>query len=137
MKTQTSPFILIPLSGLVLLAGVFALAGCASTQPALLGQTLASAGFRLRTPETPKQKEIYASLPAYKVHRINVNGQTFYVYKDEAKGIAFVGREAEYQRYRELAIQQRIAQEYYMAVEMDRMYAPGWYGAWGPSRIYW
>ena len=97
-----------------------------------LGETVAmpeaSAGFRLRTPETPKQKEIYASLPAYKVHRINVNGQTFYVYKDEAKGIAFVGREAEYQRYRQMAKQDAFDDN--NTVIMDDAAARNWSSAY-------
>jgi len=37
---------------------------------------LSAAGFRVRTPETPKQKEIYATLPAYKVERATVKTKT-------------------------------------------------------------
>ena len=34
-------------------------------------------------------------------------------------------------------IQQQIAQNYYMAAEMDRAAAFGWYGAWGPRALWW
>ena len=51
-------------------------------------------------------------------------------------GVAYVGHEREYQHYQQLAIQQQIAQDYYMAATMPPMYARGWYGAWGPS-IWW
>jgi hypothetical protein len=59
------------------------------------------------------------------------------LYKDEKAGVAYVGHEPEYQRYKQLAIQQRIAQDYYMAAEMNSMYANRWYGAWGPRGMYW
>jgi hypothetical protein len=52
-------------------------------------------------------------------------------------GIAYVGREPEYQQYKNLCIQQRIAQDYYMAASMDRYYAGRWYGAWGPRSVWW
>ena len=75
-----------------------------------------------------------ATLP---VDRATVKGHVFYVYKDEKAGVAYVGREQEYQRYHELAVQQQIAQNYYMAAEMDRAAAFGWYGAWGPRALWW
>lgn len=121
-------------------AALFALAGlggCTTMEHANTKSLLTQAGFHTLTPSTAKQKEVWAQLQANQVQRATVKGRVFYVFKDEAAGVAYVGHEAEYQRYRELAIQQKIAQDYYMAVEMDRMYAPGWYGAWGPSRIYW
>lgn len=114
------------------------LAGCATTEKANTISLLSAAGFHTRTPETPKQKEIYASLEPNHVMRATVKGKgVFYVYKDAEKGIAYVGREPEYQKYKELAIRQQIAQDYYMAAEMNRQAAWGWYGAWGPHGIWW
>ena len=99
---------------------------------------LTAAGFKVRTPQTDKQKEIYAALPDQQVMRATVKGKgVYYVYKDQAHGIAYVGREAEYQQYQNLAIQQQIAQQYYMAAEMNQQAAWGWYGAWGPRGIWW
>jgi lipid II:glycine glycyltransferase (peptidoglycan interpeptide bridge formation enzyme) len=92
----------------------------------------------VRTPQTPKQQQIYAALPPYQVQRAQVPGKgVFYVYKDEKAGVAYIGREQEYQRYQQLAIQQQIAQNYYTAVAMDRAAAYGWYGAWGPRAFWW
>lgn len=125
------------IAGLVASFALTGLIGCASMEKANTTSLLTQAGFRTLTPSTPKQKEIWAQLQANQVQRATVKGKVFYVFKDEAAGIAYVGHEAEYQRYRELAIQQKVAQDYYMAVEMNRMYAPSWYNAWGPSRIYW
>jgi hypothetical protein len=117
-------------------ASLFA-AGCASMESANTTSLLTAAGFRARTPQTPKQQQIYAALPPYKVEHATVKGRAFYVYKDEKAGVAYVGHEPEYQRYRQLAVQQQIAQDYYMAVEMNSFYARGWYGAWGPRGLWW
>ena len=136
MKTQQSQLNVI----LIFAAAVTALfvAGCAGVGSGNTTSLLTAAGFRARTPQTPKQQQIYAALPPYQVHRATVKGKgVFYIYKDEKAGIAYVGREQEYQRYHQLAVQQQIAQNYYMAAEMDRAAAWGWYGAWGPRAFWW
>src|SRR5262245_38885448 len=99
---------------------MFTMSGCSSMDAANKEPLLSAAGFRVRTPETTKQKELYATWPSYKVERGVANGKTFYAYKDEKKGVAYVGGEAEYQRYQQLAIQQRIAREAYQAAEMNQ-----------------
>src|SRR3954447_12387018 len=118
-------------------AGALLLASCADMQSGNTISLLSAAGVCARTPQTPKQQQIYAALPPYQVERATIKGRTFYVYKDEKTGVAYVGREAEYQRYHQLALQQRIAENYYMAAEMDRAAAWGWYGAWGPAGVWW
>jgi hypothetical protein len=121
----------------VAVAALF-LAGCASVGSANTTSLLTAAGFRARTPETPQQQQIYAALPPYQVQRATVKGKgVFYVYKDEKAGVAYVGREQEYQRYQQLAVQQQIAENYYMAAEMERAAAWQWYGAWGPRAFWW
>src|SRR5215208_6360793 len=113
-------------------AAVLGFAGCTTLESANTESLLTTAGFRARTPENAQQQQIYATLPAYQVQRATIKGRVFYVFKDEKKGVAYVGREPEYQRYRELAVQQRLAEDYYVAAEMNREAARGWYGAWGP-----
>jgi len=114
------------------------LIGCAGTGSANTTSLLTAAGFRAHTPQTPKQQQIYAALPPYQVERATVPGKgVFYVYKDEKAGLAYIGREQEYQRYQQLAVQQQIAQNYYMAAEMERAAAWQWYGAWGPRAFWW
>src|SRR5438874_9696929 len=111
--------------------------GCAEMESGNTTSLLTAAGFRARTPQTPKQQQIYAALPPYQVERATIKGKgVFYVYKDEKAGLAYVGREPEYQRYQQLAIQQQIAQDHYMAAEMDRASAWGWYGAWGGPMVW-
>jgi hypothetical protein len=119
-------------------AAALIVAGCAEMGSANTTAMLSAAGFRQRTPQTPKQQEIYTALPPYQVSRATVPGKgVFYVYKDEKAGLAYVGREQEYQRYQGLAIQQQIAQERYAAAEMERAAAWQWYGAWGPRAFWW
>lgn len=113
-------------------------ADCASVGSANTTSLLTAAGFRARTPQTPKQQQMYAALPPYQLQRATVPGKgVFYVYKDQNAGLAYIGREAEYQRYQQLAIQQQIAQNYYTAAEMERAAAWQWYGAWGPRAFWW
>jgi hypothetical protein len=133
MKTKVVLLITVAFSAIILLG----FNGCASVEKANTISLLSAAGFRVRTPETPRQKKVYAMLTDERLQRATVNGKVFYVFKDEKDGIAYVGHEPEYQRYKELAVQQRIAQDYYMAAEMNSYYARGWYGAWGPRGIWW
>jgi hypothetical protein len=135
MKTQQSKSKVILIFAVA--AAAVSIAGCAGMDSGNTTSLLSAAGFRVRTPQTPKQQQIYAALPPYKVERAVVKGHTFYVYKDEKAGVAYIGREQEYQRYQQLAVQQQIAQDYYTAVAMDRAAAYGWYGAWGPRAFWW
>jgi hypothetical protein len=112
--------------------GTFFVSGCAEMESNNTKSLLSAAGFHVRTPQTPLQKEVYAALQPYRVERISYKGKTLYAYKDEKAGVAYVGREPEYQRYCHLCVEQKIAQDYYAAVQMDQMYANRWYGAWGP-----
>ena len=118
-------------------AATLVVAGCAEMGSGNTTSLLTAAGFRARTPQTPKQQQLYAALPSYTVEHATVKGRAFYVYKDEKAGVAYVGHEAEYQRYKQLCIQQQIAQNYYMAAQMNTVYARGWYGAWGPRAFWW
>jgi hypothetical protein len=135
MKIEKPKLNIIPIFAVA--AATLFVAGCAEMGSGNTTSLLTAAGFRARTPQTPKQQQIYAALPPYKVEHATVKGRAFYVYKDEKAGLAYVGHEQEYQRYRQLAVQQQIAQDYYMAAEMDRAAAWQWYGAWGPRGMWW
>ena len=135
MKTKTTKSNI----ALILAAAVAALfmTGCAGVGSGNTTALLSAAGFHAITPQTPKQQQMYAALPPYQVEHATMKGRAFYIYKDEKAGVAYVGREQEYQNYQQLAIQQQIAQNYYTAVAMDRAAAYGWYGAWGPRAFWW
>lgn len=100
--------------------------GASSTEP-----LLSAAGFRVKTPETKLQRELYDQLTPYKVQRGTYNGKAFYAYKDEKQGVAYVGGEEEYQKYQQLAVQRRIASDQVSAAHMNASLARGWYGAYG------
>lgn len=108
------------------------LVGCASMGSHGTKKLLDEAGFRTHAPSTPKQQELYAAIPAYKLEKVTYNGKTFYAYKDERDGIAYVGDEFNYHQYEKLAMQNEVAQQEYQAVAMDPTLAMGWYGAYGP-----
>ena len=117
---------------LLILVIVPVLTGCASMGASSTEPLLSAAGFRVKTPETATQKEIYATLPPYKLQRGTHEGKTFYAYKDEKQGVAYIGGEAEYQKYQQLAIERRIARDQYEAAQMNRDMAYRWYGAYPP-----
>ena len=124
------------MKNLILLLPLIAAAlftSCASTGSSGTEQLLSAAGFRIKSPETLEQQKIFDQLPAYKVHRGTHDGKIFYAYKDEAQRVAFIGGEKEYQKYQELAVQRRIAQDQIMAAQMNRDLAYGWYGAYRPA----
>lgn len=118
-------------------SSLIGLNGCASLDAPNQRSLLAAAGFRVKTPQTARQQELFAQLTPYRVHRATAKGKVFYIFKDERNGVAYVGGEAEYQRYQQLAIQQQIARDNYMAAAMNRDAAWGWYGAWGPGAFWW
>jgi hypothetical protein len=103
--------------------------GCASMETGNTKSLLAAAGFRVRTPQTAKQRELYAALPSNKVERATAKGKVFYVFKDEKAGVAYVGGEAEHQRYQQLCMQQHVAQA--PEEEMNPSLATKWNNQWG------
>jgi hypothetical protein len=129
MKTRitNSSFVLILAVGSIIF-----FAGCASMQTDNTKSLLSTAGFRARTPQTAKQKELYAALPNNKVEHATVKGKSFYVFKDEKAGVAYVGGESEHRRYQQLCMQQHEAQA--QEEEMNPSLATKWNNQWGPAR---
>jgi hypothetical protein len=112
--------------------GIIFFAGCASVETGNTTSLLSAAGFRTRTPQTAKQKELYAALPSNKVERATVKGKVFYVFKDEKASVAYVGGESEHRRYQQLCMQQHVAQA--PKEEMSHPFARSWSNQWGPGR---
>jgi hypothetical protein len=88
-----------------------ALFGCASTQVQNKESILATAGFRVLTPSTPAQLALYSRMTPYKLERNTVKGRAFYTFADKQKGVVYIGGDNAYQRYRQLALQQSVAQK--------------------------
>jgi hypothetical protein len=119
------------------LGAMLLVAGCASLEHKNRESLLSAAGFRVHTPKTSEQREIYAALPSYRVHRAIVKNKVFYVYKDPKRGVAYIGNEAQYQRFERLAIQENISTDYWQPGLMNQETAMDWYGAWGPGAFAW
>ena len=134
MKTRITNSSLILISA----ASIIFFAGCATTETANTDKTkslLSTAGFRVRTPKTAKQHELYAALPSNKLESGTVKGKVFYVFKDEKAGVAYVGGEPEHQRYQQLCTQQHVAQA--AEEQMKHPFAQSWSNQWGAVREPW
>jgi hypothetical protein len=114
--------------------GIIFFAGCASMETNKTTSLLSAAGFRMRTPQTAKQKELYAALPGNKLERGTAKGKVFYVFKDEKAGVAYVGGEPEHRRYQQLCMQQHVAQA--PEEDMNHPFNQSWNQRWG-SRQPW
>ena len=115
--------------------GVIFFTGCASMETNKTTSLLSQAGFRMHTPQTAKEKDLYAAFPSNKLERGTLKGKVFYVFKDEKAGVAYVGGEPAHQRYQQLCTQQHIAQA--AEEEMTHPFARNWSNQWGPVREPW
>jgi hypothetical protein len=100
------------------ICGLIGLAGCASLTPASKESLLKSAGFQERTPATEKQKAAYQALPAYHLHQLTLKGRTMYAYKDEKAGVVYLGSQAEYAQFRQLAAKAKLKEEQFTAAQI-------------------
>ncbi|EEF61206.1 hypothetical protein [Pedosphaera parvula] len=117
--------------GLLAVTAALFISGCASEREHNKESLLSAAGFRTLTPTTAQQRAIYDSMPPYKVQRFDQNGKTMYAYADKKAGVVYLGSENEYQRYKQLGLQQSMTNEQMEAAEMNQNAAMSW-GAWGP-----
>ena len=111
---------------LLLLAG---LAGCASYDAQNKESLLIAAGFKTRTPSTAKQQAMFNRMTPYKLERRIRNGKVLYAYADKEKNLVYIGGENEYQQYKQLALQQSIAQDQLEAAQINEeasMYESNW-----------
>jgi hypothetical protein len=96
--------------------GAFALlaagfCGCAGTEVQNKESLLSAAGFRTRTPSTQAQLAMYNRMTPYKLERNTISGKALYTYANKQKGVVYIGGDKAYQRYRQLALQQSIAEK--------------------------
>ena len=118
------------LASLLTICFLAAFYGCAPLGVGKQESLLTAAGFRVRTPRTPQQQELYASVPSYKLLHGTLNGQSVYGYKDRWKGVAYIGGPTDYHRYQELSYQERQGRIDYVKEEMSSQMASSWYQAW-------
>jgi hypothetical protein len=114
------------------------LSGCASYEAQNKESLLIAAGFRARTPTTAKQQAMFNRMEPYRLERRIRNGKVLYAYADKQQNLVYIGGENEYQRYKQLALQQRIAEDQLQAAQINEevsMYDWGPY--WGPWNVWW
>jgi hypothetical protein len=86
------------------------LSGCAGTQVQNKESLLSAAGFQKKTPSTQEQWAMFNRMTPYKLERDRVQSGALYTYADKRNGLFYVGGDRAYQRYKQLALQQSIAQ---------------------------
>src|SRR6478609_7832098 len=118
------------------LIGMFALlafaAGCASTQTQTQSKEslLVAAGFKVITPHTAAQQQRLQALPPDKVTLVQKKGKTYYVFPDAVNNQAYIGGPKQYQTYKQLRLEKKLADENLEAAEMNQDAAMDW-GTWG------
>lgn len=116
------------------LIGAFALlalaVGCAGTQTQTKENLLIAAGFKVITPRTAAQQQKLQALPADKVTLVQKSGQSYYVFPDAAHNQAYVGGPTQFQAYKQLRLENKLANENLEAAEMNQDASMDW-GAWG------
>jgi hypothetical protein len=101
----------IHLSLFLIIAVLAGFSGCAGTQVQDKESLLSAAGFRTRTPSTQNQWAMYNQMTPYKLERNTFNGKALYSYADKQQGVVYIGGDKAYQRYKQLGIQQSLAQK--------------------------
>jgi hypothetical protein len=124
------------LSSLALLAVVgLSVSGCTYFRKEEADQTestLAAAGFQMKPADTPKREAGLAQFPVRKLVTRVRDGKVTYFYADpDFCKCLYYGNQEQYGRYKQLAIQQKVAQEQMDAAEMNENTAMDW-GMWGP-----
>ena len=70
-------------------------------------QLLTQAGFVVKTATTPKQQQQLAALPGNHVSAVKYNGKLYYAYPAGAGNKVYVGRQAQYNTYKQLLAAQK------------------------------
>jgi hypothetical protein len=116
------------------LIGAFALlalaVGCTGMQTQNKENLLIAAGFKVIVPKTAVQRQKLQALPADKVTLVQKDGKTYYVFPDAANNQAYVGGPKQYQAYKQLRLENKLANEKLEAAEMNQDASMDW-GGWG------
>jgi hypothetical protein len=117
-----------------------ACAGIGNQQAIQNERMLAAAGFQVKFADTPEKLKHLKSMPQRQyVHHQRKDGRIFYMYADaDYCKCLYVGTEAAYQRYQQLAIQRETAHDQLQAAEISRQ-MPVYidWDAWGPWGPWW
>lgn len=125
----------IPILPLLVALGL-SVTGCATIrahQTAETEQILAAAGFQVEPADTPEKLAHLQTLTPRKVVRDVRDGQPQYVYADpQTCKCSYVGDEQRYQKFQELSLQKKIADEQQSAARANWDASMNWWGGpWG------
>ena len=126
MKISLNPVKLSAILGLLILA-----AGCATTKHT--EDFLTAAGFKVVAATTPQQEQKLKSLTPGKIISVQRSGKTYYVFPDAAHNRIYLGTQYEYQNYRQILADSKIAEQDRMGAEMisDNMDPENAWNDWG------
>jgi hypothetical protein len=94
---------------------------------------LLAAGFKQIFPTTAHLKARLAAMPQHQVFLASKGTKVFYVYADAAGcGCLYAGNQAQYEAYKRLAAQSRIAAEELEAAQLNESMNYGW-DEWGEA----
>lgn len=119
----------------VLAVAATLLAGCVTMQNEDYLQTerlLAAAGFQSKIANTPAKFNSLRNLPQNRIVMGQKDGVTRYLYADTTVcGCLYYGDQPAYDRYQQLALEQRLVEGQWVAMEWDAG-TMDW-DAWGPA----
>jgi hypothetical protein len=117
---------------------VLLFSGCAAIEQADRSNTerlLAAAGFKVLPANTPERQLSLESARPYNVERKLKGDEVYYFYACPDQSIAYIGNQTDYSKYRELELQQEIANQNTVASENAALAVQQWndWRVWGPS----
>jgi hypothetical protein len=112
--------------------------GCAAIEKADRDNTerlLAASGFRVLPTNSPARQKALETMVPYKIERKLKGDEVYYSYACPDQNIAYIGNQADYSKYRELELQQEIANQNTASSENTVLAAQEWndWRVWGPS----
>ncbi len=96
---------------------------------------LAASGFKMKLADTPEKMTALEGLPQRKLVPQVHEGKNYFYYADaEFCKCLYVGSEKSYQKFQQLATQQKMAEDYRWAAQanMEARMNFGMWGPWGP-----
>ena len=79
---------------------------------------------------TPPQQQLLKSLTPEKITTVERNGVTYFVFPDVKNNAAYVGRQKEFDAYRQLRMAQHLSDKNMEAARLNRQANMNW-GGWG------
>jgi hypothetical protein len=103
--------------------------GCSTTQKR--ENTLSAAGFKMIAADTPEKKAQLNTLAVDKITPVQREGTLYYTFPDPRNNVLYVGQGPQYELYRQIGLQEQVADEQLNAAELSNDGAWAFWGPWG------